>query len=763
MLPTGGGASPHWVRLSAACSALALLTALPAAPPLGAQTADNHCVPSVTGGSEFVYSGPLTYSGAFTDTPGVSPSDSDIKSAIHCSEIDHEDGVKLTFGGTIGEKDDPVGAIGIEVTTADDAANGAITIINNGEIYADSTNTSDGRGISAYIKNPASTDGLTVTHNGKIVSENYAISAYHDGLGPVTVNTGEDSTMEVKDFGNALTEEFPERGVIYIWIDSDAGGTDGDSTGVTTVNHKGRLLGVTDGIFIEGDGTGDVNVMTGRESAIRVKYKGIYIEAENSAATNKGAVTVTHGGVIAAGGHGIHVEHKGTGRVSVTVSPGASVMSGGTGIYVDGPSLADGRRAQTVTVRGKVTGGDGDSAGVRMSGGGGTVVIGPMAHVGSQSGAAVRIDPAGKLEVILEKGGDGLYGNLDGKVLNDPEMTTFKTRAGSDAGTEETLAAGGMVDMRGETKGVYDEVFRAELMTAADGHEFKKTTFRSYHPRARVYEALPSVLLDLNGQISYHKRMSAPRGDNGAWARVEASDGKRAAAGSTVGKGLSGTALSWDIEHQGVEAGFDIPADEALTLGLSAHTRRGKAAVKGGGGIEASGTGLGLSAAYAGGSGFYVDGRISWTRFSGIGLTSEARGQVASGLSGSGYAVGVEAGRRMVLENMTLTPRGGLVLSSADAGDFDDAPGVAGGGKVSVTKAQSLKGRLGALAETGFGGDAGSGRAFASLDVEREFSPDRSVTASGTELASEEKATWLRLGLGGSLNVAGPGMATLSG
>ena len=411
----------------------------------------------------------------------------------------------------------------------------------------------------------------------------------------------------------------------------------------------------------------------------------------------------------------------------------------------------------------------------RPAGGGGGIVIGPMAHVSSKSGTAIRVDArAGAVTVVLERDGYGLAGHLDGKILNaDSTATAFSARTG-ETGTATALKVGDRVDMRVGTAGVFDAVHRTTLATVTGGHEFREQSrTRIYHDRARVYEALPSVLLDLVRPASPAERASVPpvgaaatrgtaRGGGRVWARLEAGDGKRRAAASTTGKGYRGVALAWDTEHRSVEAGLELPAGDRLALGLGVRHLRGKATVKGGGRIDVSGLGLGLSVAHTGASGLYIDGRLSHTRFGDIDLASDARGSVVSNLSGDGFAAGVGVGKRIAREGVALTPRGGLAWSSVSLGAFDDVAGVEGGGRVVPGRTRSLVGGLGVLAEFG-GSEGSSGRAFASLDLEREFSPDREVVASGTGLASKVRATWLRLGLGGALDLDSSGTVRLSG
>ena len=384
-----------------------------------------------------------------------------------------------------------------------------------------------------------------------------------------------------------------------------------------------------------------------------------------------------------------------------------------------------------------------------------------MAHLSAKSGTAIKIDErAGAVTVILEKDEYGLAGHLDGKILNaDSTTTAFKARPG-ETGTEMALSVGDRVDMRGATQGVYDKVHRTQLMRITGGHEFKKLSETLiYHDRARVYEALPAVLLDLNGQLPYQERMAAPRDGDGLWARLAAGDGARRPARSTTARDFTGRALAWDVAQYGFEGGLDFrpAATERLLLGVSLHARQGEATVAHGGTIDVSGFGGGVAATYRDAAGFYLDGRFSYTYFDDVDLTSRTRGMVQSDLSGHGYALGLEAGKRLGwegLDHVALTPRARVVWSTVKLEDFAD---LEGSGRVALETATSLKGRLGLLTETAFGGatlkdwTGDGGRLFASLDVEHEFSADRETRASGSALASEVQATWGRVGLGGTL------------
>ena len=620
--------------------------------------------------------------------------------------------------------------------------------------------TSGEEGIYVSLLSTSESD-LTIAHKGAIDAVGDGIAIYNEVMGDVTVTTGTGSTIMSQADG--------------IFINS--------GTGDIAITHRGAIEAGRIGIFTYSRVTGDVTVTTGAGSRIvargdEASSSGINASVRGSAAA--GDVTVTHGGEITAKDQGIYVSNRrasaaGTGTLSVTTAKGSKITAEKQGILV----WHQGTGTFEVAVRGMVmgdsaytSGSDTDYAGVHIqvkatntrAGGGGRIVLGPRAHLSAKSGTAIKIDErAGAVTVILEKDQYGLAGHLEGKILNaDSTTTAFKARPG-ETGPEMALSVGDRVDMRGATQGVYDKVHRTRLMRITGGHEFKKLSETLiYHDRTRVYEALPAVLLDLNGQLPYQERMAAPRDGDGLWARLAAGDGARRPARSTTARDFTGRALAWDVAQYGFEGGLDFrpAATERLLLGVSLHARQGEATVAHGGTIEVSGFGGGVAATYRDAAGFYLDGRFSYTYFDDVDLTSRTRGMVQSDLSGHGYALGLEAGKRLGwtgLDHLALTPRARVVWSTVKLEDFADLAGVAGSGRVALETATSLKGRLGLLAETAFGGAtlkdwAGDGgRLFASLDVEHEFSADRETRASGTALASKVRATWGRVGVGGAV------------
>ncbi len=78
--------------------------------------------------------------------------------------------------------------------------------------------------------------------------------------------------------------------------------------------------------------------------------------------------------------------------------------------------------------------------------------------------------------VIPEKSADGSARHTrhtEGKILNTAK-TIFEARNDQDGGMETILAAGGTVERRRETKGVYDAAHRLRRQTSGNGYEFEK-------------------------------------------------------------------------------------------------------------------------------------------------------------------------------------------------------------------------------------------------------------------------------------------------
>lgn len=193
-----------------------------------------------------------------------------------------------------------------------------------------------------------------------------------------------------------------------------------------------------------------------------------------------------------------------------------------------------------------------------------------------------------------------------------------------------------------------------------------------------------------------------------------------------------------------MHAGVETRIADAAWLGVSAHGLRGRATLAEGNAAKLSGVGVGAYAT-ALASGFHLDAQAVAARYD-VDLASAIHGTLASGVSGVSHALAVEVGRRMAAADVSITPHVGFAWSRISLDDFADPVGSAT--QVSVERAESLSGRIGAAVEAPLGG-SGSGRVFATLDAVHEFSGEMETVVEGLTLKASGKPTSLRFGLGG--------------
>ena len=459
-----------------------------------------------------------------------------------------------------------------------------------------------------------------------------------------------------------------------------------------------------------------------------------------------GTVTVGRTGRIA-GVEGVGIRSE-TGDLTATVSGRVEgdVLALGAGAHrvtvAEGGQVAGAVRVATrsaVSVGGRV-------GSVRLDEGG-TVAVG---RVGAVAGGADGIgigSGRGELVVTIRQGADETPGaaalRVQGRIVEAGGTPQVLFQA---AGEEEARPLGAPDGGSSLPLGAFD------VGVVEDGGGLRMR--QVYAPRSRVYEALPSVLLGMNGLSEWRARAEAPRASNGAWARMEASGGTRGTRRSTS---ASGSGIAWSHRRWGVETGVDFPLEAGSAAGVSMHHRRGTADLWGeAGGVRLSGAGLGASMAWRLADGGYVDGRLSATWYE-AGLKSGLRGPLKSNAAGFGHALGVEAGRRQALDagllgrlmlmplgELTLTQRARLVHSRVDVDDFTDSTGA----RVSLDKGRETRGRAGVRMEMS---DGGAGRLYGSLDVEHAFSTGTRVTVAGTGLSSRRQATRVLVELGGAV------------
>ena len=674
---------------------------------------------------------------------------------------------------------------GINASVREGSVKGTVTVTHKGTI------TSTDEGINASNRVATGTGGVTVTtaEGSAITAVEIGIYARHYGTGAIVVETAK---------GSKITSTSDASGMagVYAWISNSA------SKGNIKITHNGMITAARLGVFAANEGTGNVDVTTGKDSSIKVTGESAGINASVRDGSVKGTVKVTHHGTIKSTVEGIYATNRvstGTGAIMITAVKGSTITAETQGIRV----RHDGTGKFDVRVRGEVMGGNVDSsnnkyAGVHVegrtsgSGMGGTIVVGTRAHLSAESKVAIKVDAnAGPVKIILERE-NNVVGHVDDTIENPgtsetKAALTFHVRGV--AGEETPLKDGDTVWRRGTAMGIYDEALKVKFKAIEGGYKFEDVEGaemqKVYRDQARLYEATAPILQGLLMQMSYGTRMATPRltssssvivestkgeqveapqSRTGVWVRLAALEGDRKAKTSTTATDVSGRSLSWDIERTSVEIGLDVPIDDRLLLGVSGHWRQSEASMKDDGGtmdvMDVTGMGLGVSLTWTGDNELYVDGQLSYTRFFDIEMASNGTMITSTG-SGSGVALGLEVGQPMSVGGLMVTPRGGLSWSSVKMDAFVEPTSLGGTGTVSPDRAESVMARVGVQAE--LGPRDGASRLYGSLDLEHEFRPEFEVMAGTTPLKGEVKPTWVRAGIGGAMPLGNDGRTMLAG
>ena len=566
----------------------------------------------------------------------------------------------------------------------------------------------------------------------------------HDPVGPLTVAGSIGRLLYSSGGAVTVTASGALTGVADEAIRSEAGALSVTVAGTVAGDILGRGTGdhtvtVTEG----GTVTGTIHL-----AASRVAVAGT---AGQVRLDRGGVVTVTAGGRIS-GIEGVAIRSaSGDLTANLAGTLAGDVLALGTGVHRV-TVAAGGDVAGTVQVATRVGLEDGGSA-VALDGAvgrvivdrGGTFRVGPEGRIRGIGDVAVS-SPGGAVVVVLqenpgEQAGEGVD-RIQGRIVAPDGQAQVQFQP-ADGG--EAFVLGELNTTAAAPSGPYD------LGVVRDSRGGIRVV-RDFAPRARVYEAMPSLLLSLNALPTQRDRMAAERNANGAWALVEAGDGAWEASSATSIASSVASDVAYDYRRYGVRAGFEVPvAEDGPVLGIFVHHRRVTADMAWKEGeIEARGTGFGLSASWQSGNGTYLDGQLQGTWHE-ADLTSGLRGVMKSGATGTGYALAVEAGHRVATlgdgsRAMALVPRVRLVGTRVDMDDFTDAVG----SRISLEKGRSLIGRAGlgveALPPVG-----SNGRLFGSLDVERAFSSETRVDVAGVPLISEPEETWLRAQLGGAI------------
>ena len=503
--------------------------------------------------------------------------------------------------------------------------------------------------------------------------------------------------------------------------------------------HGDRSVGIGGGQRYEGTGDITIDVRDSTVAATGESVAGI----RSFHMSGEGSIRVrVDGGTIAAEGPGSSGILVGlTGRIfGERTGPIKAPAGGEVGVDENVPrdsSGAGGYRAHGVVVDGRVRGGTGVGAGVRLHGGG-RIEIGPRGSVGAASGVAVRAEGDGSaLHVGVALDGRRPDQVIAGEIRNDDGRTT--------------VAVNGVVlhdGMTGAT-GVWAPNGARDISLAASetvaGRVFMATDFVTgpHAPRAAVYEALPGFMLRLDNRGTAGKRLRRP--GSPAWVRVSGGQGSYRPGRASVGADY---AFGRFEAEAGVE--FALSREEDRTGWASLRHVRGSADVfapTGGGRIEVAGIGASLGASWENAAGYHASGRVSVTRYE-TDLRADGRGLLKEGAGATARTLGVRAGRRFSFADaLSLMPEVWFTRSDVSMHGFRDAVG----SRVSLREtARSIVG-LGVVTETAHSWHGGERKLDlrGRLGVERVLGDAETVAdVSGERLGSEAGRTRAVLGLG---------------
>ncbi len=284
-----------------------------------------------------------------------------------------------------------------------------------------------------------------------------------------------------------------------------------------------------------------------------------------------------------------------------------------------------------------------------------------------------------------------------------------------------------------------------------------------YGPNVPVYEGYMETMRSLMKLPTLQQRVGERYGEGGrrdgqaadgsvsrnVWARIDGAH-NRYSPTSPTGMHQDNDSV---IFQTGVDGQFFENGDGRLVAGLFGGYGAASSdivSVAGDGRIKSSAWSVGATATWYGANGFYIDaqGQISW--FDNDLYSSTANVSLAQGRKATGYALSVEAGKRIVVnESWTIIPQSQLVWSSIDADPFNDVWNA----RLSLNDTGSLIGRLGVAAEYAQRWQGSDGRdvdlsLYGVANIYREFLNNNGIEVSGKSFDIGVERNWAGVGLG---------------
>jgi outer membrane autotransporter protein len=320
------------------------------------------------------------------------------------------------------------------------------------------------------------------------------------------------------------------------------------------------------------------------------------------------------------------------------------------------------------------------------------------------------------------------------------------------------------------------KLYQGAVSAPADGNWYLRSALVEdavaplYQPGVPTYEAYPQALLALNQVETLQQRIGnrywtgngagSTKGalpgvlesETGAWVRLS---GKF----DHVEPGSSTSDTSFNQSQGKFQAGIELPMMEnaygALVGGVYVQTLQGKTNVfspHGDGTIATGGTGIGTNLTWYGSEGFYFDAQAQAQWYNSNLASTLTGASLVSGNDGFGYALSVEAGQRIGIDDeWSVTPQAQLTYSEVTFDNFQDVYGA----DVSLTDGRSLVGRVGVSIDRETSRIDESGKTqrthlYGVANIEQEFLGATRVDVAGVGLSSDKDGPKVSVGIGAS-------------
>ncbi len=301
-------------------------------------------------------------------------------------------------------------------------------------------------------------------------------------------------------------------------------------------------------------------------------------------------------------------------------------------------------------------------------------------------------------------------------------------------------------------------LFQNGITDPTDGDWYLRTV--SLAPTVPVYENYPIVLLGMTDLPTLRQRVgdrywseqddsvgsaNGYTGPRNFWTRIEGAHDHA--------EGSSTTDMSYESNRYLVEVGIDGLLEETdkglLIAGLNVQygqTHANIASPLGNGDNDTDSYSIGATLTWYGSDGFYVDGQAQVARLS-TDLSADEVGRMVDRNDGNGYALSIEAGRKVAIDNSwSIIPQAQLSYNSVNFDSFTDPFNA----HVSLDRSDSAKGRIGVAVNYDDGAGASGNHVYAIANLTYDFRNGTSVNVSDVNVKFEPEKFAAEFGVGGT-------------